>query len=570
MDHAGRTSTSQTAAGAGPQTPEADLTGRTLGDFHVLRRLGQGGMGQVYLAEQLSLKRKVALKILKAELAGNETSLKRFQAEAEAVARITHPNIVQVYAIGAADGLHFMALEYVDGRDLRDYLARKGPPEVPLALSILRQAAAALQRAGEHGLVHRDIKPENILLTRKGEVKVADFGLSRCLAGAEAPLNLTQTGVTMGTPLYMSPEQVQGQPVDPRSDIYSLGVTGYHMLAGQPPFRGETAFQVAFQHVQARPRPLGEVRPDLPPELCAVVDRMMAKKPEDRFQNARDLLKELTRLRDSLSGTLTRSGTQAVAAGPSPPRQQAASATAALHPTGRRRLGWAAALTVVLALAGGAALGWYRHRPPPLPPLPPDPGPGDSARTSPSQQEREQFLVKAVQEYANPGDDFNLNLGLGHGIELGLLYLEQGRLEEADRFFAGLTNNPYKVKAYTTLGRLGHAIVLAFQDRAVESNQLFLAALDDKQPDRERWKTRLLLNNPKLRQMIARALNYNAANNAVAREPVPHQLQYLQRPPAFGIPGGPRRAALERRPDRSSWQGGMKNARGRGAAAPGP
>src|SRR5438874_9286846 len=191
----------------GSAVPEPDLTGRTLGDFQILRRIGQGGMGQVYLAEQRSLKRKVALKILRGEVAANPSSLQRFRAEAEAIARASHANIVQVYAFSEADGLHYMALEYVEGRNLREYLAKKGPPEVLLGLSIMRQVAAALQRASELGIIHRDIKPENILLTRKGEVKVADFGLSRDLLQVEgATVNLTQSHVTMGTPLYMSPE----------------------------------------------------------------------------------------------------------------------------------------------------------------------------------------------------------------------------------------------------------------------------------------------------------------------------------------------------------------------------
>src|SRR5438270_4299611 len=208
------------SARAGEQGTAPDLTGRTLGDFLILRRLGQGGMGQVYLAEQISLKRPVALKILRADLAADAASLERFKAEAEAVARATHANIVQVYAVGEAGGVRYMALEYVEGRNLREYLARKGPPDVPLVLSILRQVAAALQRAGELGIVHRDIKPDNILLTRKGEVKVADFGLSRCFVQEQTAVHLTQPGLTLGTPLYMSPEQIQGLPIDPRTDIY--------------------------------------------------------------------------------------------------------------------------------------------------------------------------------------------------------------------------------------------------------------------------------------------------------------------------------------------------------------
>src|SRR5947199_6748975 len=198
-------------AGGTPATGP-DLTGRALGGYQVLRRLGQGGMGQVYLAEQLSLKRKVALKILRADVASSPTSLQRFKAEAEAVARATHANIVQVYEFGECDGLHYMALEYVEGKNLREYLEKKGTPEVLVALSIMRQVAAALQRASELGIIHRDIKPENILLTRKNEVKVADFGLSRVVEGEGRPVSLTQSGVTMGTPLYMSREQVEGKP----------------------------------------------------------------------------------------------------------------------------------------------------------------------------------------------------------------------------------------------------------------------------------------------------------------------------------------------------------------------
>src|SRR5262245_42557599 len=286
-----------------------DWSGRTVGEFIILRRLGRGGMGQVFLAEQQSLKRKVAIKILRPELAANERSRKRFKAEAEAVANLIHPNIVQIYAIGEHEGVPYMALEYVEGRNLRDFLNRRGPPDLPMALSIMRRVASALQKADEHNFVHRDIKPENILLSvtrNKNEngktisklhaVKVADFGLSRCLSESETPMNLTQSGVTMGTPLYMSPEQVHGQPADHRSDIYSFGVTCYHMLAGEPPFRGSSAFDVAIQHVQGEARLLASLRPDLPPELCAVVHKMMAKRPEDRYQSPREIVHELARL----------------------------------------------------------------------------------------------------------------------------------------------------------------------------------------------------------------------------------------------------------------------------------
>src|SRR6478672_1288627 len=280
-----------------PQPPAADppplpdLTGRTLGDYQVLRRLGTGGMGQVYLARQLSLKREVALKLLRTDLATNSTALLRFQAEAEAVAKLNHPNIVHIHQMGEFEGQRYMVLEFVDGRNLRDHLARRGPPDLPVTLSIIKQVVLALQKAHEQGIVHRDIKPENILVTKKVEVKVTDFGLSRFFTGATPALNLTQSGVTLGTPLYMSPEQVQGKAVDHRSDIYSLGVTCYHLLTGEPPFRGSTAFDVALKHVQGEARPLGSIRPDLPAELCAIVHKMMAKNPIDRYQSAREVLR---------------------------------------------------------------------------------------------------------------------------------------------------------------------------------------------------------------------------------------------------------------------------------------
>jgi serine/threonine-protein kinase len=272
--------------------PPPDLTGRTLGDYQLLRRLGVGGMGQVYLARQLSLKRFVALKLLRDDLAANLSALKRFEAEAQAVARLNHPNIVHIHQIGEHDGLRYMALEYVDGRNLRDHFERKGPPGLPACLGVMCQVAQALQCAHEQGIVHRDIKPENILVARKADgigVKVTDFGLSRFFAPEAQPLRLTQTGVSLGTPLYMSPEQVQGRPVDHRSDIYSFGVTCYHLLAGEPPFRGSTAFEVAIKHVQEHPRPLAELCPDLPADLCAIVHKMMAKDPADRYQSAREI-----------------------------------------------------------------------------------------------------------------------------------------------------------------------------------------------------------------------------------------------------------------------------------------
>ncbi|MEX2142457.1 MAG: serine/threonine-protein kinase [Pirellulales bacterium] len=283
------------------ETVELDLSGRQLGDYRILRRLGRGGMADVYLAEQTSLRRQVALKVLKREFSSDDTYVRRFHFEAQAAAALVHANIVQIYEVGRVESYHYIAQEYVQGYNLRELMTRRGLPEPKLALSIMRQVTAALARAAEQGVIHRDIKPENIMLTKDGEVKVADFGLAR-ITGNGKSLNLTQVGITMGTPLYMSPEQVEGRSLDTRSDLYSLGVTCYHMLAGEPPFRGETALAVAIQHVRSEPERLESLRADLPAGLCRVVHKMMAKEPQQRFQHPREVLRELRSLQAPTEG----------------------------------------------------------------------------------------------------------------------------------------------------------------------------------------------------------------------------------------------------------------------------
>jgi len=548
MEHAPQLSVTSATPGPAGDAAEADLTGRTLGDFHILRRLGQGGMGQVYLAEQLSLKRKVALKILKADLAASPTSLRRFRAEAEAVARATHANIVQVYAFGEQGELHYMALEYVEGCNLREYLLRKGPPEVPLAVSIIRQVAAGLQRAAELGIIHRDIKPENILLTRKGEVKVADFGLSRCPAGDQPALNLTQSGVAMGTPLYMSPEQVQGHTLDPRTDIYSFGVTCYHMLAGSPPFQGQTAFEVALHHVQSPARPLHEVRPDLPGELCAVVDKMMAKKPEHRYQAARELYQDVSRLRAGLTRALRAPKTQPAVVVRRVKGTAIGSFAGRLFPRGRRGLPWAVAASVFLSTAGGAVLGWRSNGAPALPAAPAA-APGQTAPKETARQHREKLLVDALQLYEHPADNQEMNLGLEQRVELGLLYLDDRRLNEAERFFSGLVTNRYRVHQYEVLGRIGQAIVSAFRDQPGVSLQVFKELFGEPQAKKDRaLKLRLVNQNPRLRRKIAEAMERNVAN-----EPsVPAELRELCRPLPLRLPQPGGKGGADKRRNKNS------------------
>lgn len=534
-----------------------DLTGRTVGEFQVLRKLGAGGMGQVYLARQLSLKREVALKILRDDLAANPTALKRFQAEAEAVARVTHANIVQVFAVGEQDGLRYMALEFVDGRNLRDYLARRGVPELPLALSIMRQVAAALQRASEIGIVHRDIKPENILLTRKAEVKVTDFGLSRYAAADAQPLHLTQSGMTLGTPLYMSPEQVHGRAVDHRSDIYSLGITSYHLLTGQPPFRGNTAFEVAIQHVQVEPVPLSTVRPDLPADLCALVHRMMAKRPEDRYQTARDIVRDLARVQKGVAigvmlpdlsgagipmfpGAIgSGSASQPVvltSTGPIPAESMGSQTEGA--EAGRRwhRFGVGGVIFVSLTVVGWTLAGWWSVSPTTAPTVMTGLPTARPPRTLVSV--REQVLQGIIQNRATKPADV-----VDAAIELGLLYVAEQRWNEAAKVFRdlererfGRTGGKQGTTPAILAGRLGQAIVLAHRDQAQESLALLESVLIGPPRIPPVHLEKYFVSHPEFARATAEAINRNADNLNLTR--LPERLEWLRTP--SGILRGPR------------------------------
>ncbi len=272
---------------------EVDLVGRTLGGFRIISKLGEGAVGAVYLADQLVLRRSVALKVLSGARNSNEEYVARFTREAHAVAQLVHPNAVQVYDVGEAEGYHYIALEYVDGESVSDLLERRGTISWRAALEIARQAASSLGRAHELGIVHRDIKPENIMISRRGEVKVADFGLARL---ADDPA-ITRHGTILGTPFYMSPEQAEGRPAGPPADLYSLGCTLYHMAAGHPPFEALTALEVVRMHALSHPRPPHEVNPDIPQPVSALILQMMAKKPEERPASGQRLVETIAEVR---------------------------------------------------------------------------------------------------------------------------------------------------------------------------------------------------------------------------------------------------------------------------------
>jgi serine/threonine-protein kinase len=245
-------------------------------------------MADVYLAEQLSLGRNVAVKVLRADTLRHRGAVERFEQEARAAAALVHGNIVQIHEVARVDGIHFLVEEYVRGPSLKVWLDTSGPLEPRQVLSVLAQVGSALTRAAEQGIVHRDIKPENLLVTSAGEVKVADFGLARVL---DENLELTQAGTTLGTPLYMSPEQGEGRPVDTRSDLYSLGATTYHLLTGRPPFTGPTGVSVVMAHIREPLVPVQALRADVPTELCSIVEKLLAKDPAERYSSPRDLLR---------------------------------------------------------------------------------------------------------------------------------------------------------------------------------------------------------------------------------------------------------------------------------------
>ena len=236
--------------------------GDKLGPYRIEREIGSGGMADVYYAVHETLRRPAAIKVLRPSLATDDVHLQRFMQEARAAASLIHPNIVQVYDIGQEGEHRYIAQEFIPGSNLRQYLTDNGQMPIQETLSVLLQILAALSKSAAAGIVHRDIKPENIMLTQDGDVKVADYGLARVLLSDDP--QLTRAGTTLGTPMYMSPEQIQEGNVDVRSDLYSLGVTLFHMLAGRPPFTGETPLALAMQHVQAEPPRIEELRGDLP------------------------------------------------------------------------------------------------------------------------------------------------------------------------------------------------------------------------------------------------------------------------------------------------------------------
>lgn len=268
------------------------------GRYALQRQLARGGMADVFLAHDELLDRPIAVKVLFPEFASDPAFVERFRREAQAAANLNHPNIVGIYDWGQENGTYFIVMEYIEGRSLAEILRSEGPIDPDRAVEITADVAAALSFAHRGGLVHRDVKPGNVLVTPSGQVKVADFGIATAANAGDA--NLTKTGLVMGTATYFAPEQAQGKPVDPRSDLYSLGVVLYEMLAGEPPFKGDNPVAIAYQHVQQPPPGLRARGVPVPEALEAITVKLLAKNPAHRYPGADDLRADLRRYRDGM------------------------------------------------------------------------------------------------------------------------------------------------------------------------------------------------------------------------------------------------------------------------------
>jgi beta-lactam-binding protein with PASTA domain/predicted Ser/Thr protein kinase len=349
------------------------------GRYRIIRKLGAGGMADVYLAEDQELGRRVAIKILNDRHAADDSFIERFRREAKNAAGLSHPNIVSIYDRGEAEGTYYIAMEYLDGRSLKELIVGRGPAPVKTAIDYARQVLAAVGFAHKHGIVHRDIKPHNVLVGPEGRLKVTDFGIAR--SGAS---QMTEVGSIIGTAQYLSPEQARGAQVDQTSDLYSVGVVLYEMLTGQVPFTGDTPLEIAMKHLSEVPRPPSELRPEVPHDLDSVVLRALAKDPGERYQSADEMDADLARVLEGLpvdpdtetaaTAVLAGSGVMAAAptsvltrptavapARPAPPgRTPPAGYYGYEGPPRRRRPVWPWVLSILLLLAAGAAA-WFAY-----------------------------------------------------------------------------------------------------------------------------------------------------------------------------------------------------------------
>jgi serine/threonine-protein kinase len=341
------------------------MVGETIGSRYELEELvGTGGMSSVFRAHDRMLERNVALKVLHDHFSDDDEYVGRFRSEARAVAQLSHPHIVTVIDRGEDEGRQYIVFEYVDGQNLKELVRRSGPMPVRRALELAIAIAEGLAFAHAQGLVHRDVKPQNVLLSDEGEVKVTDFGIARSL---EMDGGVTLTGTVLGTSTYISPEQAGGKGVTAATDVYSLGVVLWELLAGEVPFPGDNFVTVALRHINEPPPDLLAVRPDVPPRLAAAIDRALAKRPEDRFRSMEAFEQELRRCLGELDGEQTAVvPSQAMPPAPPPPLPYVHQAPARRTRSGRgRRIALVAAglLAIAAIVVGVIALGASGNHP---------------------------------------------------------------------------------------------------------------------------------------------------------------------------------------------------------------
>jgi serine/threonine protein kinase len=275
-------------------------TGSTFAErYQIIEELGRGGMGRVYKATDTKIKEKVALKLIKPEIASDKKTLERFGNELKIARKITHKNVGKMFDINDAEGTHFITMEYVSGQDLKGLIRQSGQLGIGTALSIAKQVCEGLAEAHKVGVIHRDLKPSNIMIDREGSVRIMDFGIARSLKEK----GITGAGVMIGTPEYMSPEQVEGKEVDQRSDIYSLGVILYEMVTGRVPFEGDTALTIAVKHKTEEPKDPKELNSQLSEDLSKVILRCLEKDKDKRFQSAGEVRAELTNIEEGIPTT---------------------------------------------------------------------------------------------------------------------------------------------------------------------------------------------------------------------------------------------------------------------------
>ncbi|MEX2202723.1 MAG: Stk1 family PASTA domain-containing Ser/Thr kinase [Actinomycetota bacterium] len=325
-----------------------------IGRYRVEQELGRGGMAKVYRGQDTVLGRTVAIKILAPQFADDQDFVHRFRREAQAAARISNQNLVSVFDTGSDDGVHFIVMEYVDGRTLADLIAGGGRILPERAIEIAIDVCHALEAAHAQDVIHRDIKPGNIMLDENGRVKVTDFGIARVISTSET---IAQTAAVLGTASYLSPEQAQGQPVDGRSDLYSLGCVLFEMVTGRPPFLGDSPVAVASKHVLEQATPPSRLNPDVSPDLDAVILRALAKNPANRYQTAEEFREDLERVRRGQPVNAT----PLLPAGTTQVIDRPASRTAVLPPTERydpepERSNWWVPVLVTLLILGLLAL----------------------------------------------------------------------------------------------------------------------------------------------------------------------------------------------------------------------